>query len=236
MINATFRPLDDWPGQLRRQSERLPSQFKASWQSTLDLLDHELRMLDSAAVVVKLALTDRDIRRDGWPRKDARSPHHPGVVIEFETRRHGWLRYFDDQYTTWQDNLRALALSLEALRALNRWGALSGEQYVGSRLELEAGSPRLPPVGEGLADEVNGGGSVRDSVTPQPPMKRPEALSFLKEHSGYLLESADRPELERAYRRAAIKLHPDRGGDSADFARLQEARSLLLPPERSAPR
>lgn len=145
-------------------------------------------MLGAEAVVVKLALTERDIRRDGWPRRDAR-PAHPGVIIEFDSR-HGWLRYYDDQYTTWQDNLRALALSLEALRALGRWGALRGEQYVGSRPAIEAGPAGIPGDVAG-----ENGGSSQDGFTtparrrPRAPMRPSQALAFLEEHSGYLLTS-----------------------------------------------
>lgn len=232
MIDATFRPIDHWPAVLRDERSRLRSQFSAPWSSTLELLDQKLRALGAEAVVVKLALTDQDIRRDGWPKSKA-SPEHPGVVIEFDSPEHGWLRYYDDQYTTWRDNLRALALSLEALRALGRWGALRGEQYVGSRPAIEAGPAAIP------GESSNNGGSLRDGFKPPGAASRPAplttstALRLLEEHSGTKIDSADPPTLERVYRRAARKLHPDvQGGDAYLFARLQEARDLLIPDTR----
>ncbi|MDP8973569.1 MAG: J domain-containing protein [Actinomycetota bacterium] len=182
-------------------------------------------MLGAGALVVKLALTDRDIRRDGWPRAKAR-PEHPGAIIEFDSR-HGWLSYHDDKYTDWRDNVRALALTLQALRAVERWGALRGEQYQGSRPELEAGRPGIP-----AAEDLGDGQHSYTTPSRPAPLTPSRALVFLEEHSGTSLANADRANLERAYRQASLRLHPDQGGNPWLFARLQEARALLLP-ERS---
>jgi curved DNA-binding protein CbpA len=38
--------------------------------------------------------------------------------------------------------------------------------------------------------------------------------------------------IKRAYRKRAMKHHPDRGGDAATFARLQEAHDVLMDPAR----
>jgi hypothetical protein len=94
------------------------------------LLDKELRALGARRVVIQLALQEGNIRLDGWPRAAAR-PAHSGVVIAFESK-HGPLKYHSDQFTGWQDNLRAIALGLEALRAVDRYGITRrGEQYQG---------------------------------------------------------------------------------------------------------
>lgn len=227
MINATFRPVARWPGELRQEGER--SLFSAGWQQTLELLDRELKALGAEAVVVELALTERDIRLDGWPRAKVR-PEHPGVIVEFDSR-HGWLTYHAGKYEDWHDNIRAIALTLEALRAVERWGALRGEQYQGSRPELEAGRPGIP------AAEGGPNGGHRSHTVPPPsrpaPLTPSRALVFLEEHSGTSLTDADLANLECAYRQAALRLHPDQGGDPWLFARLQEARELLIPPDRS---
>lgn len=60
----TFRPIDIWPGRLRRWNERRPSQFSASWPATKELLYRELAMLDARRVVVQLALVEADFRID----------------------------------------------------------------------------------------------------------------------------------------------------------------------------
>lgn len=140
-MNVTFRPIKNWPNRrpLRSPDERERSRFDSSWSQTLNLLSYEVSRLNASSVVVRLALEDKDIRRDGWPRASAR-PEHPGVIIEWQSGKR-WSRMAADKYDHWQDNARAVALSLEALRGVERWGAVEGEQYEGLQLELEdAGS------------------------------------------------------------------------------------------------
>jgi hypothetical protein len=220
MIRATFRPIDTWPGRLRTDDERHYSRFKAHHADTLDLLERELNQLDATDIIVQLALTEAQIRNDGWPRSDAR-PSGPQVAVSFDSK-HGPLRYATDVYrgtgdrqwgcvTGWQANLRAIALGLESLRRVDRYGiAQSGEQYRGWK-QLGAGEPIAMGAG---------------SMTVE------EAARFLIEQSGYapsLATSAIESKITRdeVYRRAAKKLHPDLGGDPALFRQLQDAKAVL---------
>lgn len=135
-LDATFRPISTWPGTMTRNRKR--SRFDSPWNSTLDLLKTELRQLGARDIVIELALSEDEIRRDGYPRAQAR-PEHPGVILSLESR-HGPLRYPCDTFTDWQSNLRAIALALEALRKVDRYGVTKhGEQYKGW-LRLEAGA------------------------------------------------------------------------------------------------
>lgn len=53
--------------------------------------------------------------------------------ISFKSK-HGPLAYATGEFDDWRDNLRAIALSLEALRAVDRYGVSKrGEQYRGWR-------------------------------------------------------------------------------------------------------
>lgn len=153
MIDVTFRPLEIWPGPETPVHRRRRSQFRAGWSSTMELLDKELRALGARRVVIQLALQESDIRLDGWPRAASR-PAHSGVVIAFESK-HGPLKYHSDQFNAWQDNLRAIALGLEALRAVDRYGITHrGEQYAGWK-QLAAGGP-TPEQGAALIREHGG--------------------------------------------------------------------------------
>jgi hypothetical protein len=154
-MNVTFRPIENWPNRrpLRSPDERERSRFDSSRSQTLNLLTYELGRLGASAAVVRLALEDSDIRRDGWPRASAR-PEHPGVVVEWLTRS-GWSRMTADKYTNWQDNIRSVALSLEALRSVERWGAVEGEQYEGLQLELEEAGAS-PSAAQELLDSYGG--------------------------------------------------------------------------------
>lgn len=144
-MNYTTRPLSDrtW---LRPDHARRNSQFSAGWGSTLDLLDRELGYLHATHIVIGMDIDESEIRIDGLPRASAH-PRTPAVEIAFDSK-YGPLIYRCDAYTaglrnradSWQHNGRAIALTLEALRAVDRYSASAkGEQYRGYRA-LEAGS------------------------------------------------------------------------------------------------
>lgn len=133
--NMTLRPLDAWTRPETRNRQR--SQFSANWSATLDLLDREILHLGSGRrhpdSVLQIALRERDFRiSDGMPRANA-IPTHPGVILHIESTK-GPLSFPCDKFDRWQDNLRAIALGLEALRKVDRYGITPGdEQYQGWR-------------------------------------------------------------------------------------------------------
>jgi hypothetical protein len=126
------------------------------------LLERELRALRAKNIVIQAAVTDQDIRNDGWLRANAR-PEHPGVILTFDSR-HGPLSYPCDAFNDWQANVRAIALALEALRKVDRYGVTKrGEQYTGWKALPAAGrsSADLKSRGHGLIREH---GSVREAL------------------------------------------------------------------------
>lgn len=66
--------------------------------------------------------TNLPVRLDGFPRSDARNPADPGAAVYWETRDGSRKVMAADQYLTVQDNLAAIAATLEALRAIERHG------------------------------------------------------------------------------------------------------------------
>lgn len=123
------RSLTSWPGAL--STKRRDSPFKSGLTSTLQLLDVELRNLGVRGTpVLEVAIPQEQFRLDGRPRAQAQA-EHPGVVLSV-VGRPGAMSYPCDSFKSWQDNLRAIALSLEALRKVDRYGVTaSGEQYRG---------------------------------------------------------------------------------------------------------
>jgi hypothetical protein len=118
--------------------DRLGYPFTAPLSSTVGTLAHELEQLNAHRIVIELDVDDRHIRQDGLPRADAR-PSSPAVAVSFDSP-YGPLRYATAEFATWQQNLRAIALALEALRKVDRYGVSKrGEQYRGWR-ELETGT------------------------------------------------------------------------------------------------
>lgn len=200
-VEYQFRPISTWPGAMK--SSRKRATFKATYNATIQQLHRELNHLRASKVVIEVALDERDIRNDGLPRSDAR-PRHPGVILSFSTPA-GPLRFPCDTYTVWQDNLRAIALALEALRRVDRYGVTrKGEQYTGWK--------QLP------------GGTV------EPAMDLKTAATVLSNWTkftpGEVYHSLDH--YRNAYREAAKLMHPDlTGGDDKNFKLLQEAKRVL---------
>jgi hypothetical protein len=121
-MRVIFRPLERWDR--RVEAIRPHSPFRAPYQDTIDLLERETRMLGAAQVVVELAISESDLRLDGQPYANTR-PRHPGVTVAFKSN-HGPLKYTADKFATWTENLRAIALGLEALRKVDRYGVTRG--------------------------------------------------------------------------------------------------------------
>jgi len=200
-MNARFVPVETWPGEKRRPSLRRNSPFCGSWQNTLVTLDRELEHLGAHNVVVQAYLSTDDIRLDGWPRAGV-SPREPGVIVSFETKN-GALSFPCDTYTHYRDNLRAIALALAALRAVERYGVTRHqEQYKGW-----AKLPAAPASGE---------------------MRVEDALCFISLH-GNGGGPVDRSIFRTCYRSAAARLHPDNQetGNTHLFHLLGEARKVL---------
>jgi hypothetical protein len=205
VTRLTFRPLQRWvdPKSKRRRSDL----FRAGYEETLQMLGYEAGQLGARDVVIQLAIGEHELRRDGTPRSLAR-PSHPGVVVSFESR-FGPLRYATDRYHDWRANLRGIALSLEALLAVDRHGVTRrGEQYVGWA--------QLEPPGAG----------------PGPIITPEHAAAFIAEAAGVpdgaRAVLVDEESRRAAYPAAARHLHPDATtGDAELFQRLQQARDLL---------
>lgn len=199
-VPFTYRPIDTWPGDETRT--RRPAPFASGWGTTLALLLRELKMLDAQQVVCQVAIAPRDFRiRDGHPKSNAKASH-PGVILAFESK-HGPLKYACDTFTQFDDNMRAIALGLEALRKVERYGITKrGEQY--------KGWTQLPP------------GTVMGL-----PMDREEAARVLADLA-YGSPSAPIEDVDAAYRNAVKHHHPDHGGDADLFRRATEARDRLV--------
>jgi hypothetical protein len=194
-VELQFRPIEHWQGKLT--TDRRRSQFRASYGKTLALLDRELRHLGARDVFLQAAFGPEDIRLDGRPRNHAKATH-PGVILTFLSK-YGPLQYPCDRFDHWQDNLRAIALSLKHLRDVDRYGVTKhGEQYRGW-------------------EQLSYKGAA---------MSRDEALRIL---SPFTRNGSPRTpqELEAAYREGAKQLHPDRGGNAQEFQQLLSAHEVL---------
>lgn len=192
-------PLTTWPGTPTRVRER--SQFSATLRSTLEVLDRELAQIGARTPVLEVAIPAGQFRLDGRPRATAKA-EHPGVVLSLPRTRVGPLRYAADRFLTWQDNLRAIALGMQALRKVDRYGITSrGEQYAGFKALPAAAEPSDLTTVEGalmVIASASGWPSARVAADP-----------------------------EGAFRVAAKASHPDRGGSAEGFDRLRAAVAVV---------
>jgi len=158
---------------------------------------------------------------------NARLPKFDGVCLTFEK----WVPngQFNDRkqplgnytmlefpcatFSFWEDNLRAIALTLESIRAAKRYGVgrvERDEHYAGfkhKRVEAQTGTP------------VNGKMSIEAAA----------AVLAACAEGGWTPEVVirSRDEMEKAYRTAAKNTHPDFGGTDHSMARVNLAAQVL---------
>ncbi|WP_435199538.1 hypothetical protein [Janibacter sp. GS2] len=224
MATYTVRPLSDrtW---LREPRKRERSPFDTSWTGTLSLLEREVAAIAGRHLVIGIDVSEKDLRLDGTLRARARA-ESPAVEVAFDSK-HGPMLYRCDRYLArssvqgpdWQQNVRAIAKTLEALRAVDRYGASSsGEQYRGYQ-QIAAAPPR-----PGTQPDT----APRDPAPSRTPRSRPgtqgAALARLREIAG---TRRDMPRVDLV-RRARRFAHPDRGGSAELWAEVDELARLLL--------
>lgn len=194
-LGVTLRPYDDPP-----RSGGKPSPFDAPFAATLETLRRELEQLDARKIVLQVGYRDQDLRVDGMPRANAKL-NHGGAALSFESK-YGALRYETNEFVvgwgedSWKANLRAIALGMEALRKVDRYGVSKrGQQYRGWRqIEAKSSAPE---------DAL---------VTPE------DARRFLDEHGGTFKAAASRLHPDRGgdpgLMRAALRARDILGADA----------------------
>ncbi|MDN4173953.1 hypothetical protein QWY28_13410 [Nocardioides sp. SOB77] len=210
-MKYTTRPLSDrtW---LRPAAARVGSRFDSTWTQTLQLLEREIDLLDGRDVVIEVDVREQDLRLDGTLRAKARA-ESPAVVVAFESK-HGPQLHRCDKFVAkwhgqvdWQHNVRAIALTLEALRDMDRWGAVeTGQQYAGFKA-LPAG--HAMPASHMTSEAA--WSLLRQQATRR---VSPDVAAVMGAH-----------ELVKHARRAA---HPDHnGGDHTIWDQVEQAAAVL---------
>lgn len=126
---------EPWQGQQQRNTT---SRFRSDWATTIRLMAAETEHLDAGLVVVEVDTPLANLSRDRQQFREGQ-PRTPGVRVCFDSK-HGLQRHATGAFSTWRHNVHAVALSLQALRQIDRFGVSNGAQYVGFRPALEAGS------------------------------------------------------------------------------------------------
>ena len=210
MLKYTTRPLSDqtWMKPGRRKA----SAFSATWSATLQLLEREIKMLDGTMVVIEVDVREDQLRLDGMIKANATAAS-PAARVAFDSK-HGPMLFQCDRYKTgpyqnkmlpWQHNVRAIALTMEALRAAERHEAIdSGQQYTGFRA-------------------LNAGRSA-----PSSHLTYDEALDLIREAAGIQHRMVEGPAVKDAIRLAQKRTHPDQnGGDRTRWDLVEQATQVV---------
>lgn len=108
-----------WPEGVKRATHRPWSKFKATLGIAREELLQELKRLGAQDVIIS---TNLPLRNDGLFRIDDKKPSDPGVAVYFKLK--GQPRAMCcDRWSDLASNIHALALSIEAIRGLSRWGS-----------------------------------------------------------------------------------------------------------------
>jgi hypothetical protein len=210
MISLQLKPIKNWRGKVTEKPEA--SRFRQTYSNTKKLLLKELAFLKplDSICYIQLYVHPNQIRADGELRADAR-PQKSGVILSL-TRRGKKLsdgvyqalprELSCDKYDDWQDNLRAITLTLTSLRDAERHGVLTFDEMF-DRLAL--------PPADGFA-------------TGQ------EAAAFIAYHTNELSAQilTNQEVYKSAFKRAARKFHPDTNPDETDnWLKLEAAKRTL---------
>lgn len=192
MARYVIRPLTAEAKSRCSTSAPTSSPFRSSWSATVEQLRHEAAQLlrpGLSEFVMMVDVDESDVRLDGELRANAK-PHSPAVGVSIESR-HGPLLFVCDRFRHWQDNARAIALGLEALRKVERYGIVqSDEQYRGWQA-LPPGTP-MPPA----------------KLTAEAAARRMcELAGMFRSDADKVLANAD--VAQHVYRLAAHRCHPD---------------------------
>jgi hypothetical protein len=228
-----FEALERWP--YSKPGNR-NSTFRANYNKTVSQLRAELSRAGARNVVIQSGHRGEDIRFDGLPKVNARAPRFPGVCLIFEKWKpigkvnaagealgvYETLEFPCATFKYWEDNLRAILLTLEALRAVARYGVSgTGAEGAGKTEEAKqyAGFARRKIADEGARH--NG----RQEITEE------AAASILVAcaEGGWTVQSvlSGRVEMESCFKAAAKKSHPDAGGTENSFKAVSQAVTVL---------
>lgn len=207
MIDLRFKALPVFPPP--STTDRKSSSFRSAFTGTLKLLENELYQLAARGIVIEAGFALADLRNDGWPRSGAR-PTHPGIVLRFESGDQQFAMPCDT-YLSWTDNLRAIALVLEALRKIDRYGVTrKREQY--------QGFAALPASPAGYEKARAAAGEFVDLAG----IQSGERLGMIEK----IL--TDPVTFDTIHRKAVFRLHPDLpGGDNEAWLRMVAAADTI---------
>lgn len=195
---------EHWPRTLK-QARRRNLNFRSKFAEDRDEVIHRLNKRGTNVVVT----SNLSLNGSGLPAANARAPEDVGIAVWWIER--GRERVMPcDRWSTVDQNMRAICLTIQALAGIDRWGASEMVERAFS------GFAALPPPGGTSTEEV------------KPPIDWRAVLQIdeakLREAMGDSLNQHLLLSMVKAkYRSMIAAVHPDRGGSADLAASLNEA-------------
>lgn len=129
-----------WPANVQRtpSHKRSKPQFaEKSWGHTLAEIQRQVKLFDGRYATLS---TNQPLRQDGMPYASYRKIEDPGVALYFELDGEQ-VCFPCDRWVTLGLNMRAIAMNLDAMRAMQRWGVGTVKQQFTGYKALAAENP-----------------------------------------------------------------------------------------------
>lgn len=184
-----------WPEGWKRSRHRIRSKFKTGFGAARNLLLAELSRMGATRIILSTSIP---LRNDGLPRANVRPDGGDTGVAVYFYRKDKQMVFACDKYDRSEDNIYAIAKTIDAMRGIERWGASDMMERAFSgfkQLSATSGEEENPWQVLGLGDRR--GTTTRESIV-------------------------------SAHRLLSQTAHPDKGGSSDQMARINIARDKCL--------
>jgi len=180
----------NWPAGWRRNQDPEYSKFiPGSPFSEAQSVTRELELMGADSIIIS---SNMQYRQDGIPYA-RQSVSDTGVAVYFKLN--GKQQCIPcDRWVKLEENLRAIAKTIEALRGIERWGAKE------------------------MVDAAFSGFKALPASTQSVEVPMPTWFEVLR-----VSEHASKDDIKAAYRREAHLHHPDKGGEIETFKRISQA-------------
>jgi hypothetical protein len=130
-----------WPVGWARHASRIESRFgrymsRPSVAKASELILRELQLMGVPDYQVVLS-TNVQLRLDGRPYSNQKDPPDPGAAVYWRDKKDRRLVIACDKFRSVGENLHAIGLTIQATRAIQRWGAVTTEQAFAGYMALE---------------------------------------------------------------------------------------------------
>ena len=191
-MNSKQYPLQYPIGRPRNQNPER-SKFKpGSIYSEAQSVFKQLELMGADNIIIS---SNMQYRADGLP-YTRQNVSDTGVAVYFKSSNGEEQCIPCDSWISLEENMRAIAKTIEAMRGIERWG------------------------GKALMNAAFSGFKALPSALVTPPPDRPHRDWWVVLG---VERNADAPTVKQAYRRAQATSHPDSGGNSYDFQEVQAA-------------